>query len=431
MSFCFNISTGFSQTDSTMNQLPDNNPKRAMLDFSQLDALQPTDEAAGGVWVIVRSSDSGDDQHRTTISGDVFTVGRRSSNDLCLSNNTVSGQHAQIENIDGVLFLSDLGSTNGTLLNGTRVRSRKQLHVGDVVHFGQVVFSIERLEKKRSSSANFSNKTFVADVPEDAVLYQGFDRLLNRPDIDPYFQPIVNLADWGTIGYEVLVRSKVQGLEFPDKIFRIAAMRMAEARLSEVCRSEGLLSGIQLDPGGRYFLNTHAAELETPRLRESLQELRRDFPNMFIVLEIHEAAITSVNYLVELSKLLKDLNIELAYDDFGAGQARLIELFEVPPAYLKFDIGLVRGLETASAVHKASVRALVHMVRDLNVVPLAEGVETRMQADICQEIGFEMAQGYFFGRPQPREFWTEKLLSADTQQIRATPVKSCQPNPQS
>lgn len=392
-----------------------------MLDFSQLDAVQPLSDAGSTVWVIVRNSDSGDDQHRTTIVGDVFTIGRRSSNDLCLTNNTVSGAHARIELIDDQLFLIDLGSTNGTLLNGSRLTDRRQLKDGDVVHFGQAVFFIEQQSRQNSGSGEFSNKTFVADVPEDAVLYQGFDRLLNRPDIDPYFQPVVRLSDWSTIGYEVLVRSKVKGLEFPDKIFRIAAMRMAEAQLSEVCRSEGLLSGIQLDANGKYFLNTHAAELETPRLKESLKELRGDFPNMSIVLEVHEAAITSVNYLSELSKLLTDLNIELAYDDFGAGQARLIELFEIPPAYLKFDIALIRGLETASPVHKASVRALVNMVRDLNVVPLAEGVETKLQAEICHEIGFEMAQGYFFGRPQPREFWTEKMISVDTQQLRAVP----------
>lgn len=401
-----------------MSQLPPNTPRRSMLDFSQ---LQTDDPPAAGRWSLVRRSDSGDDQHRTSIKGEQFTVGRRPENDLCISHNTVSGQHAELQVVEGGLVLRDLGSTNGTLLNGRRLvpHTEERLTDGDVVHFGRSVFTVEQALPPQSSAGDFSNKTMVADVPEDAVLYQGFDRLLNRPDIDPYFQPIVDLSNWDTVGYEVLVRSKVKGLEFPDRIFRIAAMRMAEARLSEVCRSEGLLAGIQLDPGGKYFLNTHAVELETPRLFDSLRELREDFPKMSIVLEVHEAAVTSVRYLTELSRVLRDLQIDLAYDDFGAGQARLIELFEVPPKYLKFDIAIIRALEEATPVHRASVKALVNMVNDLNVVALAEGVETKKQAEICTELGFTLAQGYFFGRPQPRQFWTDKMLSLDTQQIRA------------
>lgn len=399
-----------------MSQLPPKPPVRSMLDFSQ---LQTDSVPSTGRWSLVRRSESGDDQHRTSISGDGFTVGRRPENDLCISHNTVSGQHAALLLRDGNLCLKDLGSTNGTLLNGRRLVCGvvEPLNDGDVIHFGRTVFTVEQALPPQASGCAFSNKTMVADVPEDAVLYQGFDRLLNRPDIDPYFQPVVSLANWDTVGYEVLVRSKVKGLEFPDRIFRIAAMRMAEARLSEVCRSEGLLAGIQLDPDGKYFLNTHAVELETPRLFESLRELREDFPKMSIVLEVHEAAVTSVRYLTELSKVLKDLQIDLAYDDFGAGQARLIELFEVPPRYLKFDIAIIRALEDASAVHRASVKALVNMVNDLDVVALAEGVETKTQAEVCTELGFTLAQGYFFGKPQPRQHWTEKLLSVETQQI--------------
>jgi EAL domain-containing protein (putative c-di-GMP-specific phosphodiesterase class I) len=205
------------------------------------------------------------------------------------------------------------------------------------------------------------------------------------------------MGDVKIIGYESLVRSRVKGLETPDKIFRSAALRSSEIQLSEVCRSEGLLSGIRLGPLSCFFLNTHAAELETPRLLESLKELRANFPALAIVLEIHEAAITSMRYLTELAALPTDLNIDLAYDDFGAGHARLV----------KFDISFVRGLENASRPHKASILALLNMVHELDVTAIAEGVETQTQADICTEFGFDMAQGYFFGRPQRQRYWRD------------------------
>lgn len=398
-------------------QLPPNNPKRSLLDFSQLEKLARESGAIvrSCVWTLVRRSDSGADEHRTSISSKQMKVGRKPINDLRLSDPTVSGQHAVLTVGNGTLELTDLGSTNGTLVNGRRLVDSTEICDGDVIYFGEVCFSVEKKTDELTSSGGFSNKTCVGSVPEDAVLYKGFDQLLNKPDIDPHFQPIVSLKPGNeTIGYEVLVRSRIEGLEYPDRIFKIAAMRLSEARLSEVCRSEGLISGMQIDPNTRFFLNTHAAEVETPRLIDSLRELRNDFPNISIVLEIHEAAITSVKYLNELSAVLHDLNIELAYDDFGAGQARLIELFEVPPKYLKFDLSFVRGLENASRLHRVSVRALLNMVRDLDVISLAEGVETQAQADLCADLGFDTAQGYFYDRPQPVNYWLERAVAMPT-----------------
>ena len=392
---------------------PQNTRKHSLLDFSQLEKLARDSGAVvrSCLWTLVRKSVIGSDEHRTSISTRGLTVGRRRSNQLCLSDPTVSGNHAELKLENGQLVLHELGSTNGTLVNGRRLYDSIELQDGDVVHFGHVCFTVEKSVEQLTSSGGFANKTCVGAVPEDAVLYQGFDRLINTPDIDPHFQPVVNLhGTRDTVGYEVLVRSQIPGLEYPDRIFRIAAMRLAEAKLSEVCRSEGLVAGMMLDPHSTYFLNTHAAEVETPRLIQSLKELRDHFPQMSIVLEIHEAAITSVKYLVELSAVLKDLNIELAYDDFGAGQARLIELFEVPPRYLKFDLSFVRGLENASRLHRTSVRALLNMVRDLEVISLAEGVETETQADLCAELGFDTAQGYYFDRPQPLSYWQTAML---------------------
>lgn len=399
-------------------------PKRAMLDFGAF--VREAEEAKPGYdWALIRHSDNGRTEHSTDIPNGELTVGRRPNNDLCLSHRTVSGEHASLTVEGSSLFLEDKNSTNGTFVNGRRLSGSITLEPGDVIHFGQLVFAVKRSEQfnPSQSSIPFGSETVVSETPKDALLYEGFDRLLNKPDIDPYFQPIIRFDTQETMGYEVLVRSTVEGLEFPDRIFKIAAMRTAEVQLSELCRTEGLLAGLQLDPHNRYFLNTHARELETPRLLQSLEELRNDFPKLDIVLEVHEAAITSVSYLSELTRVLKSLDIELAYDDFGAGQARLIELFEVPPKYLKFDLQLIRGLESASVVHRASVKALVNMVHDLDVIALAEGVETEVQADICRDLGFDLAQGYLFGRPQPRQFWQQTICSPLLKDVETTEIR--------
>ena len=105
--------------------------------------------------------------------------------------------------------------------------------------------------------------------------------------------------------------------------------------------------------------------------------------------------------MAALRDALTDLDVRLAYDDFGSGQVRLAELVEVRPDYLKFDISLVRDIHVASARHQQMVASLVSMVRELGVVPLAEGVETQAESDTCLQLGFELGQGFFYDKPAP------------------------------
>ena len=85
----------------------------------------------------------------------------------------------------------------------------------------------------------------------------------------------------------------------------------------------------------------------------------------------------------------------------GAGQARLIELVEVCPDFLKFDMSLIRDIDKAGPQRQQMISTLVRMALDLEVVPLAEGIETESEAETCEQLGFELGQGFFFGRPLP------------------------------
>jgi EAL domain-containing protein (putative c-di-GMP-specific phosphodiesterase class I) len=77
----------------------------------------------------------------------------------------------------------------------------------------------------------------------------------------------------------------------------------------------------------------------------------------------------------------------------------LIELVEVPPHYLKFDMKLVQNIQTASVDRQRMLANLVQMVRELGITPLAEGIETSGDDAVCRQIGFTCAQGFFYGYP--------------------------------
>jgi EAL domain-containing protein (putative c-di-GMP-specific phosphodiesterase class I) len=173
-----------------------------------------------------------------------------------------------------------------------------------------------------------------------------------------------------------------------------------EAELSRILREEGVRSGRVLPAGHMLFVNTHPIEMEDIDLLVfSLQELRQLEPERPLVLEIHEASVTKSDAMKQLRGALTELNMGLAYDDFGAGQARLVELVEVPPEYLKFDMKLVQNLQTASLERQRMLASLVQMVRELGIRPLAEGIETSGDDAICRQLAFTYAQGFFYGYP--------------------------------
>ena len=64
---------------------------------------------------------------------------------------------------------------------------------------------------------------------------------------------------------------------------------------------------------------------------------------------------------------------------------------------------MITALDQADASHQRFVRSLVDAIRDIGVTPLAEGIETLGEQQICTELGFELAQGYFLGMPCPIE----------------------------
>ena len=76
----------------------------------------------------------------------VNSVGRDAGNDVVLNDDAASAKHAVVSFADGEWWLEDAGSTNGTLLNGTRVWERERVHYGDQVQVGRIALRLERVQ---------------------------------------------------------------------------------------------------------------------------------------------------------------------------------------------------------------------------------------------------------------------------------------------
>lgn len=366
-----------------------------------LDSTDQTSQHAAtmsAVWFLVGhlnpAGQSGEHVH-VPINAARFTLGRRPDSSLCLPFQTVSSNHAEFRAQPDRLILTDLGSTNGTYVNGQRLTGEIEVKQGDLVQFADVAL---RLQRQAGAAAS---ATLQEDVYDQALALVQFDKLMSERLVTPYYQPIVDLACGESIGYEVLGRSRLYGIETPGAMFRAAAKLNLEVQLSNMLRWEGVLKSSCFAVTPHLFVNTHPRELVEDGLIEAMRAVREIHPLHPLTLEIHEAAITDVKQMTEIRAALADLDIRLAFDDFGAGQARLIELVNVKPDYLKFDIGLIRDIDKRSAQQQQLVASLVRMVREIGIVALAEGVERDQEAEMCRELGFELAQGFFYGKPAP------------------------------
>jgi EAL domain-containing protein (putative c-di-GMP-specific phosphodiesterase class I) len=328
------------------------------------------------------------------VSSSPFLVGRHGHAALTLPCGTVSGVHAELRIEDGELIVKDLGSTNGTFVNGARLDGECVLRSGDLLQFAEVVFRVG-LDR-----GHVEARTIAGDSSDRALALIQFDKLMSERAVLPHFQPIIDYRTLEVTGYEILGRSRLFGLSTPHAMFSAAAVLDLESELSRLMRTEGMQCAAMLPGDPLMFVNTHPAELvESGVLEFSLRELRECAPQARIVLEIHEAAVTCVRQMREMRALLNELNMGLAYDDFGAGQARIVELGECPPDYLKFDIELIRDIDHASPERQRMLASLVQIVHDLGIASLAEGVETEAEHKACRQMGFHYVQGFYYGKP--------------------------------
>jgi EAL domain-containing protein (putative c-di-GMP-specific phosphodiesterase class I) len=351
--------------------------------------------SAATVWFLVGPLNTAEVTRYVPVYIVPFVVGRRQNVSLALSSKTVSGLHAEITESDGALLLRDLDSTNGTYVNGQRITGLVELHADDLVQFANVAFRV------LYQAAPQDTRTVPEDVCDRAMALVQFDKLMAERAATPYFQPIVAIPTRKVLAYEVLGRSRLFGLETPKDMFRVAAQLNLEVELSTMLRWEGIQASRGLAESPHLFMNTHPRELSEPGLLGSLQALRASHPDQRLTLEIHESAVTDPARMTELRSALKALSIDLAYDDFGAGQSRLNELVESPPDYLKFDMSLIRDINTASSQRQQVLVTLVQMARDLGIAAVAEGIETLGESETCRQMGFDLGQGYFYGRPAP------------------------------
>jgi EAL domain-containing protein (putative c-di-GMP-specific phosphodiesterase class I) len=338
-------------------------------------------------------------------------IGRSRDNDLVIVDLGLSRTHATLAaDITGRLRLIDENSTNGTYVNRHRVEGYCLLEKNDIIHFASAEFKLRLIQVEQHSVLPFDqmNTMLIAEtqtLSEHFMLNEAeFDELILGNGLSGAIQPIVDAKTVKTVAYELLGRTNHPRLpKTLIELFDLARGMDREADLSLAFREFGINRFAKYVQEKKLFVNVHPKEMFTEVFFASLKHVRRTKPDLQVVVEIHESAITNIRELREFVARLSDLDILFAYDDFGAGQARLLELADVPAHFVKFDMSLIHSLDKASPRKRQVVRDLVQMVLATGSVPLAEGVETAGEAKVCVDMGVQLIQGFYTGKPIPAE----------------------------
>jgi EAL domain-containing protein (putative c-di-GMP-specific phosphodiesterase class I) len=319
-----------------------------------------------------------------------FTIGRKDGSSLLLTAEGVSRKHAEVLETSDGWMIRDCGSTNGTFVNGRRLTDYHLLTHGDYITIGGIRFDVvEQIDDSECTQL----------ISPDA---ENLERLLDLKVVVPCFQPMVSLSDSTLIGYETLGRIAYDGLpNCPTQLFQISRRIGRQIELSELFRDTSLQHAAHIGVKELILFNTLPEEMNLESLGRSLTRLRHSVPDLKLGMELNEHSITNVDMMKELRSMLNDLDMLLVYDDFGAGQSRLVELLDSVPDIVKFDIALIQNIQHRSDISRSMVETLVKMAHDAGIRTLAEGVESREEAETCSAIGFELAQGFYFGYPAP------------------------------
>ncbi|MET0050959.1 MAG: EAL domain-containing protein, partial [Candidatus Thiodiazotropha sp.] len=236
---------------------------------------------------------------------------------------------------------------------------------------------------------------------------------LVRDELVLHYQPQIDMRSGATVGIEALVRwnHPELGLVPPSRFIPLAEetsliQPMGEWILRRACQQarvwydQGLiherisvncnLSGRQL--GNALFHQTVLDTLKETGIKPDLLEL-----------EITETTIMSnPQHSSQILNRLRDIGVRLAIDDFGTGYSSLAYLKTLPISKLKIDQSFVRDIPEDQN-DAAITRAVIALGRSLQLQVIAEGVETRAQADFLLNEGCYVAQGFLYARPMPAE----------------------------
>jgi diguanylate cyclase (GGDEF)-like protein len=271
--------------------------------------------------------------------------------------------------------------------------------------------------KERSgNSYHFFSEGMDTRTFESVKLENALYKALKQKELVIYYQPQINCKTNEIKGVEALLRwnHPEHGMISPDKFIPIAEetgliVPIGEWVLKEACRQlkEWHDQGYPLIS---VSVNLSVRQFEQSNLFSIVKNVLKkvELSPEYLHLELTENLIVKNTELtLKTMKKLKGLGINIAIDDFGTGYSSLGYLKNLPISTLKIDKSFVQDMTKDDA---AITNTIIMLAKNLNLDVIAEGVETKEQAEFLSARNCYLMQGYFFSRPMMAEDIAKKYF---------------------
>lgn len=241
---------------------------------------------------------------------------------------------------------------------------------------------------------------------QDPIIYDRFscDKCSEKASLDfdftMAFQPIVDVVSKKIFGYEALVR----GLN-NESAFSIISKVNDDNRylFDQLCRVKAIALAAKLKLDSVLSINFLPNAIYKPErcIRTTLDAAKiYGFPIENIMFEFTEVEkIEDTDFVKEVVEFYNNMGFKTAIDDFGSGYSGLGLLADFQTNIIKFDMELIRNIDQDKS-RQAIIRNCINMFYELDVTPLAEGVETIEEMAWLKESGISLMQGYLFAKPE-------------------------------
>ncbi len=231
-------------------------------------------------------------------------------------------------------------------------------------------------------------------------------RILDRQDLETYFQPIVDLKDKRAVAYEALIRGpKGSILRRPDILFKVAVINGLEIELDKLARRK------HLERFKRCFFNGCSGSIlltvnlgpQTPMFVDEIDKdtQRYGISPENVIWEISERAyIDDFPAFVRVVNYLSEKGYKVAVDDFGSGATSLKLTFSIKSDFIKIDKELISGIDKR-ADKQVFLYNIIRSFYNPSGIIIVEGVETDEELKTLIKIGYRYYQGFYFSKPSP------------------------------
>ncbi len=252
----------------------------------------------------------------------------------------------------------------------------------------------------------FFSEELNSSLRDRIAMEQGLRHALKQNELELLYQPKVSISTGRVTGVEALLRwnSPEFGTVSPLRFIPIAEETRQIIPIGEWVLHHACIQQLEWEKQGlglSMAVNLSAVQFKAPELIERISAIidESGIRPENLELELTESALVEKpDEVVRVLESLRSLGCSISIDDFGTGYSSLSYLKAFPVTILKIDRSFVRDLSHNSG-DRAIAQSVVNLATNLDMLTVAEGVETNEQYKILKQIGCTYIQGYLYSRP--------------------------------